>query len=567
MPSTSDRILRAPASRVEPKVFVKPQYADPGAVGEVVHDLRTLVREAKKAGDVLSRENAKGQRLAHSLSPFLKQHTELVEQHARVLKLIDERAGEAGALYKMLSERADKIDLFDATFNQRMDEMRDLLGVVESRLSEAHGAVGRIEGQLDNHCNATCDRINAQIEEAQQRVTRIEEQSSEAMNRLRREFDAHLIQAADDANARIESSGDRLESLEHAARLAAGKLQNALDEVIVSAKAEVGGIKNELESEVKGARSCVNEAIEETRAATDQLYADLEQQKTDANTAALELEETLERSRDSAKTLLSETQTRIDNTMRLGRLKLDELCNAFTMWIEAGETSVRKTMKETSEHFDEMRVLIENETAQGVAIVGTARDESIKRIEKTSTGASSKFEDAERALGEVIGSVRNELSTFDTEMFARIETARQRIDGIVEQEAQRAEQIRSTIGQELDQRLADLTGQCDRAQSILLGEHGPDTTGLLAMLEKAESLEKAVESADERAAFATRQLEAIREQANMVRSALGRAVLLAAEATDQADARAAMLGTALEQAKATTDRIASVVHDETQGAD
>jgi len=525
------------------------------------------VREAKKAGQSLGQENAKGQRLAHSLSPFLKQHTELVEQHARVLQLIDERAGEAAALHRSIADRADKIDRFDATFDQRMGEMRDLLGTVESRLSEAHGAVGRIEGQLDHHCNTTCERINTHLEEATQRVARLEEQSAEAMTRLRREFDAHLIQSADDANARIESSGDRLESLEHAARVATGKIQDELDEIMGGARSEVDGIKDQLDTEVAGARSCVREAIDETRAATDKLYADLEQQKTDANTAALVLEETLEHSRDNAKALLKETQTRIDNTMRLGRLKLDELCNAFTVWIEAGESSVRKTIKESNEHFEGLRVLIENETAQGVAIVGTARDESIKRIEKTSEGASSKFEDAERALGEAVGTVRSELSTFDAAMYARIETAKQRIEGLVEQEAQRAEQIRGTIEQELDQRLADLTGQCERAQTILLGEHGPDTTGLLAMLEKAESLERAVESADERAAFATRQLEAIREQANMVRSALGRAVLLAAEATDQADARAAMLGTALEQAKATTDRIASAMHDETQGAD
>lgn len=517
---TPDRIIRVPASRVEPKVFVNPEYADPGGLGQVVQDLRTLLRDAKKVAADLGQENAKGQRLAHSLSPFLRQHTELVEQHAKVLRLIDERAGEAGAIYKLLADRAEKIDLFDTTFDSRMSEMRELLGAVESRMGETR-----------------------------QRVAHIEEQSSQALLRLRREFDAHLIQAADDANGRIESSGDRL------------------DEMADGARTSIDGVRDELDNTVRGARSCVREAIAETRDETDRLYADLDRRRVEATTAALEAEETLDAARDNARAIVGETQTRIDNTLRLGRLKLDELCNAFTTWIEAGQTSIDQTMRQSAAHLDDTRGAITTETTRGVKRLDAARDESIRTIEATGNGAASKFEDAQRALGEVVGSVRSELSAFDTAMSARVDAAKQRIEGLVDHEAERADALRAEVGWVLDQRLADLTAQCDRAQTILLGEHGPDTTGLLVMLERAESLERTVETADERAAFATRQLESIREQANQVRKALSRAVLLAADATDQADAKAAMLVTALEQARAATDAISGAIHRETEGAD
>jgi hypothetical protein len=518
--STSDRIIRVPASRVEPKVFVNPAYADPGGLGQVVQDLRSLLHEAKKVARELGQENTRGQRLAHSLSPFLRQHTELVEQHAKVLRLIDERAGEAGAIYKLLADRAEKIDLFDSTFDRRMSEMRELLGAVESRLSETR-----------------------------QRVAHLEEQSSQALLRLRREFDAHLIQAADDANARIESSGDRL------------------DEMVEGARTGIAAVRDELDHTVSGARSCVREAIDETRDATDRLYADLERRRVEATTAALEAEESLDAARDTARTIVGQTQTRIDNALRLGRLKLDELCNAFTTWIEAGQTGIDQSITQSAARLDDLRGAIATETTRGITRLESARDESIRKIDAASDGAASKFEDARRALGEVTGSVRSELSSFDTAMFARVDAAKQRIEGLVEQEAERADALRAEVGSVLDQRLADLTAQCDRAQSILLGENGPDTTGLLVMLEKAEKLERAVETADERAAFATRQLESIREQANQVRTALSRAVLLAADATDQADAKAAMLSTALEQARAATDAISGAVRRETEGAD
>ena len=556
MPATTDRIIRAPASRVEPKVFVNPELTDPGNLGQVVHDLRSLLRDARKTGRELGQENARGQRLAHSLTPFLRQHSQLVEQHAQVLKRIDERAGEASAIYKLLADRADKIDLFESRYEQRMTDMRELLDTVESRLTEAHGAVGRIEGQLDAHCKTTCDRINTQIDEAQSRVTRIEEQASQAITRLRREFDAHMVQAADEANSRIESSGDRLESLERSARVAASKLHDSLDAAINGARAHIAEATEELEAEVNGARVCIREAIAETRSATDKLYDDLDKRRIEATNTALEVEEALESSQRAARALLDETQTRIDNTMRLGRLKLDELCDAFTTWIEAGQTSIDQAIEQSASQMADMREAIENETTRSLARLSAERDESIREIKSTSAGAASKFEDAQRAMGEVVGSVRTELSAFDTAMFARIDEAKQRIEGLVEQEAQRAQSLRTEVGRELDERLADLTAQCERAQTILFGENGPDPTGLLALLEKAESLEKAVEQADERAAFATAQLEAIREQADQVRKALGRAVLLAADATDQADARAAMLHTALEQAKAATDEIA-----------
>ena len=567
MPATSDRILRAPASRVEPKVFINPDLGDPGSLDQVAGDLRSLLRESKKARKELGAENTKAHRLAHSLSPFLRQHSALVEQHAQVLKLIDERAGEASAIYKMLAERADRIDSFESRYDERMTAMRDLLSTAESRLTEAHGAVGRIEGQLDAHCKSTCERINTQIDEAQSRVNGLEEQSSQAITRLRREFDAHMIRAADEANSRVEASSDQLESLDQSARLSASRLHSSLEDSINEARKSIGEFSTELDAEVKGARVCMNEAIIETREVTDQLYADLDRQCADATLAANEIEDALESSQEAARSLTNETQTRIDNTMRLGRLKLDELCNAFTTWIEAGQTSIDQAVKQSSAQLDDMTETIENETTKGLGRLGAARDESVKEIEATCINASSRFEDAERAMGEVVASVRTELSAFDTAMFARIDQAKDRIVGIVDQEAQRAESLRAGVGNDLDQRLADLTEQCDRAQTILLGDNGPDTTGLLAMLEKAESLEHAVEAADERASFATRQLESIREQANQVRKTLSRALLLAADATDKADAKAAMLDTALEQARTVADAIAGSGSKDCEGAD
>lgn len=509
MPAATDRIIRANPSRAEPRVFVNPEYADPSALGQVIHDLRALLRDARRAVKELGQENERGQRLSHSITPVLRRHAELAEQHAQVLKLIDQRAGEAAAVYQLIADRAAKIDLFDKEYDRRVDGMRALL-----------------------------ERIDTRLDGSQAAVDRIEEQASMALLRLRREFDAHLIQSADDANARLASGSDRIES--------------ALDEAMTV----IAASRKELDAEVSGARACVREAIAETRDATDSLYRDLDQRKTEAVTAALEVEETLDNARDAARRMLTETRTRIDNTMKLGRLKLDELCNAFTAWIEAGQASVERTIDQSKDRIDSIRGEIAGATEHGVASLGDATESSIRKIEHASESASSKFEDAERALSEVIVSVRNELTAFDTAMFARVDNARQRLEGLVEAEVRRAERLRAEVGETLDQRLADLSAQCDRAQTILLGEHGPDSTGLLAMLEKAESLERAVGEADQRAAFATRQLEAIREQANQVRKTLGRAVLLAADATDKADARAAMLETALEQAKAATDAIA-----------
>jgi len=340
MPATSGRIIRASpsridAARIEPKVFVNPEISDPGSLAEIARDLRALLAESKQVQQGLGAERANGRRLAQSLTPFLKQHSQLVEQHARVLQLIDERAGEAAATLRAVSEYAARIEAAESRCEQRLAETQKLISQMDTRHGGARGAANDHSGET--------------LTDTQREIEVIENRASQALTRLRREFDAHLIHAADEANGRIDASEVRMNALELAASESVVKLRESLDGVI-----------------------------------------------EEAGTRALELESRLEEMRGNARSALDDAQTRIDNTLKLGRLKLEELCSAFSAWIEAGEANA-PTQRVTA-----------------------ARDEAIRAIQRTRQEASETLEDAQRALSEVVRTVRAELTAFDQTIESRM---------------------------------------------------------------------------------------------------------------------------------------------------